>query len=1269
MPSNLETLELTVSSNSASAKEGIETLIGSLSSLSSAVEKSCSGLKQLNAELKTLKGFSGLKLPNIGKMTGADAVSRASRKKGNGYVEAFDMSKFPKAEEIKAANEAYAEQLKAKALPAEAFKAQLAVQKELFKAQTQQRIAANEAARAVKENAVAVKESAEATEVAATENTKTTSTLKALKEGFSKAGEGIGKFLGRVKRIATTMLIRSAIRALIKDIKEGVNNVYEWSKLNNGAFAKSLDTLKNKSGELKNSLGAAISPVLQAAIPLLNSLASAAINAFNWVNQLISLLTGKGSWTKATEGVHDYAAEVNKAGGAAQSWLATFDELNVMTSGGGGGGGGKNNVDYSDMFEEVTKFDDQIKEIADYLKANAESIKDMAIATGVAILGWKLSNAFAETLPALSKIAGLIGVGATIAITLQANWTLTNQYLRTGKEGWLIASALTTAIGTAGASYIASRIFHGNAAAWTAAFTLSLAAITDVIALVKNPNVDALSKESLLTSLKAAIEMGSAAGIALHFIGGLSGIALLGAAGGAALITFGVAVGLKLLTQKKDIDWGNIVLTETQIKDYVENKMFETNVNVKVEQFKAVLGTKADLEESVTTAIGDIDTQIDILSLGLDKEKTYENIKAIFGNEENGLIKDVKDLCNVNIDALKLTFASIDLLDGEGNAIDADVLAKGITGWQNVEIMMEEKGKELTRLLTQGAKGELTPEMEAYTRQLLEEVTSISAKIASAKEFGEATADFKEKALSAMSKGSFEGIISAFEEYSANYETTIRKALKENIASWYALADLTDDPTLKAEYMQIANDLQNGLETTVSEELKKQTSPGVQLIKDWLFGRHENGTVGLEWDTEELAKMINTVGITDMLYDVLSDAGFTPVEIQIMDKIKFSGWDFLKDEAKRQFIEAVEIDEAAIKELSQIGVNAMDLVTIVNWDKVKNMEQNDFVKAITSAYGASGIAAIKHRFPNIKASDILNITDWNAFSTSEQLNFLTALKEAFGAEAALKAAKDAGINIGKLVEQGMKSKDPEIKTQAESWGKIIKDGVESKQPVVKPKVSNPDIENTKNTITNGVSNIIAWVKSKAGWSSGYPNNLKTDIESQNPTVKAIVGLLNGAAAAVQSAIENQIKPTITANVTATGIDKIASAFKKALSAKVALITDTGKQVGSATIAVKGLASGGLVSGGDLFIANENGVPEMIGRFGNQAGVANQNQIVTGISRGVAEANAEQNALLRQQNALLRGILEKETNVRIGASAGLGRTVKQSLDMLNAATGG
>ena len=62
--------------------------------------------------------------------------------------------------------------------------------------------------------------------------------------------------------------------------------------------------------------------------------------------------------------------------------------------------------------------------------------------------------------------------------------------------------------------------------------------------------------------------------------------------------------------------------------------------------------------------------------------------------------------------------------------------------------------------------------------------------------------------------------------------------------------------------------------------------------------------------------------------------------------------------------------------------------------------------------------------------------------------------------------------------------------------------------------------------------------------------------------------------------------------------------------------------------------------------------------------SNDDTSMENISAGVDE----QNELLREQNSLLRRILEKEATVRIGASAGFGRTVSQSLAMYSAVGG-
>ena len=70
-------------------------------------------------------------------------------------------------------------------------------------------------------------------------------------------------------------------------------------------------------------------------------------------------------------------------------------------------------------------------------------------------------------------------------------------------------------------------------------------------------------------------------------------------------------------------------------------------------------------------------------------------------------------------------------------------------------------------------------------------------------------------------------------------------------------------------------------------------------------------------------------------------------------------------------------------------------------------------------------------------------------------------------------------------------------------------------------------------------------------------------------------------------------------------------------------------------------TGGFPEDG-LFFANHN---ELVGKFSNgQTAVANNEQIISGITRGVRDANAEQNTLLREQNALLRQILAKDMGI-------------------------
>lgn len=90
------------------------------------------------------------------------------------------------------------------------------------------------------------------------------------------------------------------------------------------------------------------------------------------------------------------------------------------------------------------------------------------------------------------------------------------------------------------------------------------------------------------------------------------------------------------------------------------------------------------------------------------------------------------------------------------------------------------------------------------------------------------------------------------------------------------------------------------------------------------------------------------------------------------------------------------------------------------------------------------------------------------------------------------------------------------------------------------------------------------------------------------------------------------------------LDMIAEAIKSVFSGEVfdedfSVAGYFGKIVAGNASAVRGYASGGFPDYGELFIARENGIPELVGTMGNSAAVANNTEIVEGISQGVYEA--------------------------------------------------
>lgn len=109
--------------------------------------------------------------------------------------------------------------------------------------------------------------------------------------------------------------------------------------------------------------------------------------------------------------------------------------------------------------------------------------------------------------------------------------------------------------------------------------------------------------------------------------------------------------------------------------------------------------------------------------------------------------------------------------------------------------------------------------------------------------------------------------------------------------------------------------------------------------------------------------------------------------------------------------------------------------------------------------------------------------------------------------------------------------------------------------------------------------------------------------------------INQSATSIKNALKNAVDSAVS-KVSKTSF---------AINLDIKAILQSGlNNVAKVATAVKGGSVGKFASGGfvpksaNLFMTHENGIPEMVGRIGNQTAVANNDQIVTSIRYGVAD---------------------------------------------------
>lgn len=361
--------------------------------------------------------------------------------------------------------------------------------------------------------------------------------------GFAKATKKHANFLGKIGKILEYRFIRGGISQIVKGLEEGKKAIEAYDKSLNGLSASRAATFMKEMAEnatlLKNTFASLFMTIYAAAKPAIDFLVEALQTAMNALNQFISALLGRSTYTKAVKGINEVTSSVK----ALKKQIFGFDELNILNA-----PTGANQEDYSKNFEE-TEIAKPFMAMADAVAKIKERLPfDDMLKTvkliGTGILAWKVGSSIVEFMAFLKNpdlqlavgvslvIVGIVGLLDALEDAVTEGLTEDSFYNLIASTGAVIVGG--TMVGNALGNTMMGATFGVIAGSGTALYTV----ITDAV------NTGLSPLETFLIPILSTI-VGAAIGSLVPVVGTGVG-ALIGAALGA------IALGEVRLKNERD---------------------------------------------------------------------------------------------------------------------------------------------------------------------------------------------------------------------------------------------------------------------------------------------------------------------------------------------------------------------------------------------------------------------------------------------------------------------------------------------------------------------------------------------------------------------------------------------------------------------------------------------------------------------------------------------------------------------------------------------
>lgn len=763
--------------------------------------------------------------------------------------------------------------------------------------------------------AMQIRKTKEEVEELTASTTGITGAFNTFKDALKKMFPTLTSLLKRFKSMVIMRSLRYLVRQLSAGFSEGVQNMYWYSKAVGTSFAPSMDAAATSLQQMKNSIGAAVAPLIQTLVPALQTVINWVITVINYFNQFFALLNGHSSWTRAIPSSADAFQKTGKAAkGASDSikdLLADWDELNIIQNASGGKNGsgatGDYAKDYLSMFEEVSKFDGIIKDAVDFINERLGGLPGLVKKIGAIILGWKLSKAFLNGLQLMNNL--LAGVGVLLVI-----------------QGIELASSAGYDIGHNG-----------------------------------------LNSNNILKAVYGVLETAFGAGTV--------GFALGGITGGVVGLTIGALASLAVLGYNmdqgyKDSLYGDLRMSADEIQGEVD-KLFKFDVTARYEKAKE---DHDSLEQAKNDVLRDITgAERDYITLKLLPSPANATDLA---NSVNTLVTDANELLKNMQSAISVGFGfdvsfddpekeqkflskqvlGLDTYVGDLGKEIGTILEDNIIDAVTEKDLLDDLMRKLTNVTRAIATGKASGSFAAgvemdFTgtdwakvdrQSLIEYANKYSSELEKVKETAKLQALDEKSTLG----GIYAGMLQREMDNPGTYTTEELEQARidfEEYGMQKAIDDFVKDATT-AEYEIFKSNVITALSGAVGKAKFNASMASSDLASGNL----------LDWFKQNLGMNLGWGNIfgdeqNKLFANLLSNAGMT-------------GWELLSDDIKKKYINTIvkSLGKSSdtykqIKE--QLGVPIDDILAIDNskWAKWSNKERARYIKYLTEAYGADAV--------------------------------------------------------------------------------------------------------------------------------------------------------------------------------------------------------------------------------------------------------------------------------------------------------------------------